>query len=95
MDNDKARAHAIIRGKVQGVFFRVETRRAVQRIGGVTGWVRNRRDGTVEAVFEGKKELVDAILEWCRRGSPMADVTGVDVKWKTYRGEFEGFDITA
>jgi len=90
---DKVRAHAIITGRVQGVFFRMETRRAAQRLG-VFGWVRNRRDGTVEALFEGDKHRVDAMLGWCNEGPPHAHVTEVKVDLEEYSGEFESFEIT-
>ncbi len=88
----KARAHAIISGRVQGVFFRMETKRAADGFG-VYGWVKNRLDGTVEAVFEGDRDRVDAILDWCREGPPAAKVTDVNVSWEDYAGEFIGFDI--
>ena len=68
---DKVRAHAIISGRVQGVFYRMETQRAADRIG-VTGWVKNRPEGTVEAVFEGAKNQVDAVLKWCWDGPRLA-----------------------
>jgi acylphosphatase len=71
--NDQVRAHVIITGRVQGVFFRANTVRAAERCG-VSGWVRNRRDGTVEAVFEGEKTAVEKILQWCRHGDPPAAV---------------------
>ena len=87
------RAHVIISGRVQGVFFRVETQRAAQR-SGVLGWVRNRPDGTVEAVFEGSQESVDAILQWCQEGSNLAIVENVDVSWQDFTGELSRFDIT-
>ncbi|MGD8520143.1 MAG: acylphosphatase [Desulfobacterales bacterium] len=90
---DKTRAHAIISGRVQGVFFRMETMRAARRIG-VFGWVRNLRDGNVEAVFEGDKTRIDAILDWCKEGPPHAHVTDVKVDWQEYTGEFESFVIT-
>ena len=91
---DKIRAHAIISGRVQGVFFRMETMRAAQRFG-VFGWVRNLRDGSVEAVFEGRKSQVDAVLDWCKQGPANAQVTGVDVELQAYSGdgEFDGFKI--
>ncbi len=85
----------IVTGRVQGVFFRVETRRAADRIGDLTGWVRNKRDGTVEAVFEGNKEKVDSALEWCHRGSPHSIVDKVNVDWEEYSGEFSAFDVTS
>ena len=86
-------AHVIISGRVQGVFFRVETQRAAERFG-VFGWVRNRPDGTVEAVFEGEQQAVDATLNWCRQGPRMCRVDKVDVNWQDYTGEFKSFDIT-
>ena len=91
MEN-KSRAHAIISGRVQGVFFRMETKRAADGFG-VFGWVKNRSDGTVEAVFEGDRDRVDAILDWCREGPPAAKVTDVMVNWEDYTGEFTAFDI--
>jgi acylphosphatase len=89
----KVRAHAIISGRVQGVFFRMETSRAAERYG-VWGWVRNLPDGTVEAVFEGDEGQVAAVLEWCGQGPRAADVKSVDVTWGDYTGEYQRFDIT-
>lgn len=89
----QVRAHAIISGRVQGVFFRVETQRAAERFG-VCGWVRNRPDGTVEAVFEGEHQAVDAILAWCKEGPNLSVVGNVEVTWQDYTGEFKRFDIT-
>ncbi len=90
---EKSRAHVIISGRVQGVFFRMETLRAAQSCG-VSGWVRNRSDGTVEAVFEGDRSQVEAVVQWCRQGPPHARVTDVNVDWQDYAGEFSGFEIT-
>lgn len=90
---EKARAHVIVSGIVQGVFFRVETKRAAEQIG-VNGWVRNKPDGTVEAVFEGDKEKVDATINWCRKGPPTGRVDNVRITWETYQGEFTNFIIT-
>lgn len=92
MDN-KVRAHAIISGRVQGVFFRVETKRAADGFG-VFGWVKNRRDGTVEALFEGDRDRVDAVLAWCKEGPAHARVSDVNVDWEAYAGDFTAFDIT-
>lgn len=83
----------VISGRVQGVFFRVETQRAAERIG-VYGWVRNQSDGTVAAVFEGPKQVVDQAIDWCWQGSPMSKVTDVNVQWESPSGEFDSFDIT-
>ena len=92
MEN-KVRAHAIISGRVQGVFFRVETKHAADGFG-VFGWVRNRRDRTVEALFEGDQDRVDAVLEWCKEGPPHAQVSDVKIDLEDYTGEFSGFEIT-
>lgn len=88
----KARAHVYASGRVQGVFFRSDTRDEAVRHN-VTGWVRNLPDGRVEAVFEGEKKNVDKLIEFCRKGSPGASVTNVEVSWKPYTGEFESFKI--
>jgi len=89
----KLRAHVIISGRVQGVFFRMETKQAANRLG-CYGWVRNKLDGTVEAIFEGNEESVKSSLEWCKDGPPHAKVTNIDVKWEDHTGEFQGFEIT-
>ena len=90
---EKVRAHTIITGVVQGVFFRMETQRAAEKFG-VQGWVRNKRDGSVEAVFEGDKDRVESVLQWCHQGPPRSVVNKVDVQWQDYGGEFSGFEIT-
>jgi acylphosphatase len=80
------RAHAVIRGRVQGVFFRGELRDRARSVG-VAGWVRNNPDGSVEAALEGQREQVDLLLSWCRRGPSGAWVERVDVAWEDPRGE--------
>jgi len=86
------RAKVIVHGLVQGVFFRASTRDEAIRIG-VGGWVRNLPDGTVEALFEGEKKKVEEILGWCHKGPSGAQVSGVDISWEPYKGEFMRFDI--
>jgi len=88
----KVRAHVIISGRVQGVFFRSETQDEAVRQN-VTGWVRNLPDGRVEAIFEGEKDRVETLIEFCRGGPPGARVTEVEVKWGNYTGEFKSFSI--
>ncbi|MFQ6085883.1 MAG: acylphosphatase [Candidatus Bathyarchaeia archaeon] len=88
----KVRAHVLISGRVQGVFFRSETEYEANRLG-VKGWVRNLRDGRVEAVFEGEKGKIEKLIRFCRRGPPGARVTDVEVSWEKYRSEFEDFRI--
>ncbi len=74
---------------VQGVFFRVETRERARSLG-ISGWVRNAPDGSVEAVFEGERERIDSLIAWCRRGPSLARVEDVQVEWGEPVGE-EGF----
>ncbi len=88
----KVRAHVFISGIVQGVFFRSETRRKAVK-GELTGWIRNLPDNRVESVFEGEEDAVKEIIEFCRRGPLRAEVTGVNVVWEHYSGEFRDFEI--
>ena len=74
-----AARHLQITGRVQGVGYR-ESLRAEALHAGVSGWVRNRRDGSVEAVLQGPREAVDAVLAWARRGPPAARVTQLDAR---------------
>lgn len=67
----------IVHGRVQGVWFRESMRRVAEQHG-VTGWVRNRPDGTVEAVFEGRPTDVELVVAWCREGPPRARVDRVE-----------------
>jgi acylphosphatase len=82
--------HLLISGRVQGVGFRYAMAEEARRLG-VTGWVRNRRDGTVEAVVDGAAEAVDAFVVWARRGPPAARVTGVQISGSAET--FERFDL--
>ena len=86
------RAHLFITGRVQGVSFRVYTRRQAARIG-VTGWVKNRWDGRVEALFEGSEHAVKRAIAWCHDGSPDAHVDRVEVNFEPATGEFRSFTI--
>jgi len=89
---EKKRVRVIISGKVQGVFFRAETERAAKKRG-INGWVRNRRDGSVEAVFEGDSEAVGDMIQWCRKGPPLAFVDRVQQFEESYEDEFMEFTI--
>lgn len=89
---EKARAHLIVRGRVQGVCFRAETRKAAT-VFGVSGWVRNKRDGTVEAIVEGAKKDVISLINWCNTGPPISRVEKVDVNWQDFNDEFSEFGI--
>jgi acylphosphatase len=70
--------HVVVHGQVQGVFFRASAEQQAASLG-VTGWVRNRDDGTVEMLVEGDDDAVARMLDWAREGSPQASVSGVDV----------------
>ena len=73
------RIQVTISGRVQGVAFRANCQRQASGLG-VTGWVRNLWDGSVEALFEGSDDAVEAMLQWCRQGPSAAVVTGLDVR---------------
>ena len=88
----KVRAHVFISGRVQGVFFRAYTQEAA-RARNIRGWVMNTRDRRVEAVLEGEKEQVEDMIKWCHQGSPMSQVSGVEVDWQEYTGEFGDFSV--
>jgi acylphosphatase len=88
----KTRAHVLVSGSVQGVFFRQNTKHQAQGRG-VVGWVRNLLDGRVEAVFEGEEDAVRALVEFCKKGPPGAYVTDVSVDWEPFRGEFSSFQV--
>lgn len=81
----------IVAGRVQGVFFRDSCERRAHAEG-VTGWVANRADGAVEAVFEGDEVAVGRMVAWCRIGPSRAVVTGVEVHDETPQGE-RGFRV--
>jgi acylphosphatase len=87
-----ARAHVIVRGMVQGVFFRSSAREKAFQLG-VKGWIKNRTDGKVEGIFEGEKYAVMELVDFCRHGPPGASVDDVDVEWSDFEGEFSSFEI--
>lgn len=86
------RVHVFISGRVQGVFFRSNTKDIAEMLG-LTGWVRNLPDGRVEAVFEGEEGNVEKMLQWCRKGPEYARVEDVEVIPGQYKGEFNGFAL--
>ena len=91
MGDDKVRRHVTVRGNVQGVNFREATRRKATEAG-VAGWVTNRQDGAVEAVFEGPREAVDQLVEFCQDGPTAATVESVHVAQGQPEG-ISGFDV--
>lgn len=85
------RAHVRIYGRVQGVFYRANTRDQAKSKN-LNGWVKNLSDGSVEAVFEGEKGSVQEMVDWTYEGSPAANVKDVEVEWEDPKG-LEGFEI--
>jgi acylphosphatase len=80
----------VIHGRVQGVYFR-DSMRQLARRHGVTGWVRNRSDGSVEAIVQGKPDAVEKIIKWAHRGPDAAKVIGVQIE--EAQGQFDSFDL--
>ena len=90
MSSGRHTKRLVVRGRVQGVGFRYATVHAARRFG-VTGWVRNRGDGSVEAVVHGSVESVQAMVEWARRGPDAAVVESLEVL--EAEGEFSDFEM--
>lgn len=88
----EVRAHVFISGRVQGVFFRQDTKLHAEMLG-VKGWIRNLVDGRVEAVFEGEESAVKNVVEYCRHGPKNAKVENVEVSRENYSGDFFDFQI--
>jgi acylphosphatase len=82
----RTRRHVVIHGRVQGVFFR-DSAMCLARELGVAGWIHNRDDGAVEAVFEGPADAVDRMIDWARRGPPGARVDNVEIVEEPPAGE--------
>ena len=88
----KGRARVIFRGRVQGVYFRAHCAEKAESLG-LDGYVRNLPDGSVEAVFEGDRSVIEACIEWNRGSQPYAQVTGVEISWMSPRGDLNGFHV--
>jgi len=88
--SEMVRAHITIKGRVQGVSFRASTVETALALG-VGGWVRNNPDGSVEAVLEGEETAVKRLVEWCRKGPPMARVEQLNLAWEPFKDEFDDF----
>jgi acylphosphatase len=90
--SETARVHLKIEGRVQGVYFRASTLQEARNLG-LTGWVMNCPDGSVEAIAEGARIKLEELISWCRRGPSGARVTRVDVRWEAPEHTFRGFGI--
>jgi acylphosphatase len=84
--------HMVVRGRVQGVYFRASAQREARRLG-VCGWVRNRADGSLEMVAEGEEAAVRDLHGWAQKGPSAARVDKVDTRWRSYVGEYSDFRI--
>lgn len=89
----KARAHIFVSGCVQGVFFRDHTQRWASSLN-LTGWVRNLEDGRVEAVAEGEKSSLEALIGRLREGPPSSRVDHIEVNWEECQGDFSDFRVS-
>jgi acylphosphatase len=88
----KSNKHVVISGKVQGVWFRANTKQKAEQLG-IKGWVRNTSDGKVEAIFEGDEENISEMINWCRQGPPLAKVEDVKIEEKTPNDDYDTFII--
>ncbi len=86
------RAHLFVSGKVQGVFFRANTK-DVAIDHGLSGWAKNCLDGSVEVILEGNADQVERVINWCRKGPAAAQVADVEIKWEKPTGEYDAFSI--
>ncbi len=86
------RVHLRVHGRVQGVYYRATAQEEAQRLG-LVGWVRNRADGTVEAVAEGEEAAIESFLAWCRKGPERAQVDDVEVERLEALGTDTGFTV--
>jgi acylphosphatase len=82
----------VVRGRVQGVYFRASAQREARRLG-LTGWVKNRPDGNVEVLAEGEEEGLKDLIAWANKGPSAARVERVDVRWRGFSGDFADFRI--
>jgi len=86
------RVHLTVCGRVQGVYFRASTRDRARQLG-LSGWVRNRSDGSVEILAEGDSARLEQFVVWCHNGPPGAMVTHLNTQWQDASGEIAGFMI--
>ncbi len=88
----KLQVQVIISGRVQGVWFRANTKQKAEQLG-INGWVKNIADGKVAALFEGDEKHVQEMIEWCHHGPPLAKVENIEVKKQSPTNGFEGFSV--
>jgi acylphosphatase len=91
-NSDLQRAHVLVSGQVQGVFFRDSTRQKAEELG-LSGWVKNVPEGQVEALFEGPSQSIREMVDWCKEGPQRASVENVDVDFESAGGDLETFEV--
>jgi acylphosphatase len=84
--------HLVVRGRVQGVYFRASAQREARRLG-LGGWVKNRNDGAVEILAEGEEVSIREFFGWAQKGPGAARVSKVDTRWRSFSGDFPDFRI--
>lgn len=89
---NRLRAHLLISGRVQGVWYRGSTQETAISLG-LTGWVRNLASGQVEALIEGERSRIEQMINWCQQGPPAARVSSVETEWLDATGEFDSFRV--
>ena len=87
------RAHILVQGRVQGVFFRDHTQKWASSLG-VYGWVKNLANGKVEILAEGEKDRIEDLIRLVREGPPSSRVDSMDIEWSVYKGNNKDFRIT-
>ncbi len=90
--DESAQAHVVVRGRVQGVYFRGSLKQQADTRG-VSGWVRNRADGSVEALLQGPREAVSSVVAWMKAGPRGAHVETVNVEWSDVGERLERFEV--
>ena len=83
----------VVRGRVTGVFFRASAQREARRLG-ITGFVKNRNDSSIEILAEGDEDAIKELVNWAHHGPSAARVDSCDVRWRSYTGEHADFEIT-
>ena len=89
---ENSRIQVFVSGSVQGVFFRLETKKKAGELG-IFGWVRNLSDGRVEILAEGEKDKLDELVVWAKKGSDSARIDNLETNWQEFKGEFKDFEI--
>ena len=88
----KVNVHVLISGRVQGVWYRASTKQKAEQLG-IFGWVRNTKEGHVEAVFEGDEDNVNKLIDWCYLGPPLAKVENVKIQKQNETKSYDKFEI--